>query len=240
MTAHKVLAYIPARAGSKRLPGKNIKDFMGKPLIAYAIEQALAMPFIDRVIVDTESEEIAAIAKQYGADVPFLRPNELAQDDSNVIDTIIYTLDRLKEDEGYVPTHLLILQTTSPLREPEDIERSWKKILETDATAVITVCQIHPKLYNVDDEDTLHLVNNSDNTSTNAQAWDDGFIPNGGVFITAVPELYSERTVMTKNTKAVVCPNWRSVDVDIPEEWAMAEVLYKHRDDIKKHILELD
>ena len=92
-----VLAIIPARAGSKRIPNKNIKDFSGKPLIVHTIEHALAASYIDRVIVDTDSEEIAKIVRKNGAEVPFLRPAELARDASQIIDNIIYTLNKYRE-----------------------------------------------------------------------------------------------------------------------------------------------
>ena len=98
----KILAYIPARAGSKRVPGKNIKRFAGKPLIAHAIEQALACKLVDRVIVDTDSPVIARIARKYGAEIPFLRPASLARDRSNITDSILYTLNRLEKEQKYV------------------------------------------------------------------------------------------------------------------------------------------
>src|SRR3989338_9605486 len=96
----KILAYIPARGGSKRIPGKNIKKFAGKPLVAHTIEQALACKLADKVVVDTDSSEIAEIAKKYGAEVPFLRPAELAQDKSLIIDSMIYSLDRLEKEKS--------------------------------------------------------------------------------------------------------------------------------------------
>src|SRR3989339_1102107 len=117
----EILAIIPARKGSKRVPKKNIKDFLGKPLIAYTVEQAKAHPGISRVIVDTDSQEIADVAKKYGAEVPFLRPEHLAQDDSKVIDSILYSINRLKEEQDYQPDYIMIFQTTSPLRELQDI-----------------------------------------------------------------------------------------------------------------------
>ena len=99
----KVLTIIPARGGSKRIPGKNIKDFCGKPLIAYAIGQAKSVVFSSRLVVDTDSEEIASIARKYGAEVPRLRPEELAQDKSKVVDSILFLLKKLKETENYTP-----------------------------------------------------------------------------------------------------------------------------------------
>ncbi|OGH69523.1 MAG: hypothetical protein A3C90_00185 [Candidatus Magasanikbacteria bacterium RIFCSPHIGHO2_02_FULL_51_14] len=237
---HKIVAYIPARSGSKRIPGKNIKNFLGKPLIAYAIEQMLAVPFVDRVLVDTNSEEIAGIAKKYGADVPFLRPDELAQDGSNVIDSIFYTLDKLQHDEGYIPTHLCIPQATSPLREMEDIDACWRMMRETDATTVITVARTHPKLYHLSPEGYTLLVNGLESYSNNTQTWPKAYIPNGAFYIVRMDALKAERIIITKKTRAVICPQWRSPDLDTPEDWAMAEILYEHKEEMKRKLALLE
>lgn len=236
-TSTEVLAIIPARAGSKRVPKKNIRRFLGKPLIAYAIAQALESPVIDRVIVDTDSEEVARIAKKHGADVPFLRPWELATDTAQVTDAILHLLDRLKRDEGYVPTHVVILQTTSPLRELPDIAECWKLMRESDATTVLTVCPTHPRFYHLTAAQDLVLVNAEDGKSTNVQAWPQGYMLNGCfVYIVKTDALRAERSVITKKTKAVVCEKWRSVDIDTPEDWVMAELLYKNRKAITRRI----
>ncbi|MDO8564464.1 MAG: acylneuraminate cytidylyltransferase family protein, partial [bacterium] len=150
-----VLAIIPARAGSKRIPNKNIRDFCGKPLIAYAIEQAKAVPFIDRVIVDTDSPEIAEVAKQYGAEVPFLRPAHLATDTSGINDALSHLFARLKQEEGYEPDYCVLLQTTSPLREERDIEACWQLMQKTGADTVLTVAPTHPRLYHLDKESRI-------------------------------------------------------------------------------------
>ena len=233
----KILAYIPARAGSKRIPGKNIKKFLGKPRIAYAIEQALNCPIVDRVIVDTDSEKIAQIARRHGAEVPFLRPAELARDNSQIADTRLYTLDRLEREQKYTPTHILILQTTSPLRKPQDILDCWKLMQSTDATAVLTVCPTHPQLFHMNAKKDIVPVTNRERTDTNTQAWPPAYILNGCfVYIIDIPTLRKERRCITKKTKAVVCPKWRSVDLDTPEEWVMAETMYKNRVEIEKRI----
>lgn len=233
----KILAYIPARGGSKRIPGKNIKKFAGKPLIAHAIEQALACKIADKVIVDTDSSEIAKIAKTYGAKVPFLRPAELAQDKSMVIDSIIYMLDRLEKEQNFKPTHLLILQPTSPLREIKDITDCWKLMHSTNATTVLTVSPTHPRLYHMNDKNDIILVNGNEGMSTNMQAWPEGYILNGCfVYIVDIPTLRKERRIITAKTKAIVCPKWRSVDLDTPEEWVTAEILYKNKKKIEKEI----
>lgn len=233
----KILAYIPARSGSKRIPGKNIRDFLGQPLIAYAIKQALDCPIVDRVIVDTDSEKIAQIGRKYGAEIPFLRPSELAQDDSKGIDAILYTLNRLEKEQKYTPTHLLILQAPSPLRKPQDILDCWKLMQSTGATTVLTVCPTHPQLFHMNDEQDIISVNGREGMSTNTQAWPPAYITNGCfVYIVDIPTMRKEKKVITKKTKAVICPKWRSIDLDTPEEWAMAEVLYKNKKEVERTI----
>ena len=164
-----VLAIIPARSGSKRIPNKNIRNFLGKPLIAYAIEQALKSSVIDRVVVDTDSPKIVSIAKRYGAEVPFLRPARLASDNAQIADALIHLLTRLKKEEHYSPTHIVMLQTTSPLRELKDIEDCWKLIKKTNATTVLTVCPTHPRLYYMDKKQNIILANWSEKQSSNTQ-----------------------------------------------------------------------
>lgn len=233
----KILAYIPARSGSKRIPGKNTRNFLGKPLIAYAIEQALGCPIVDRVIVDTDSEKIAKIARRYGAEVPFLRPPELARDNSKGIDAIFYTLDRLEKEQKYAPTHLLILQAPSPLRKPQDILDCWNLMQSTNATTVLTVCPTHPQLFHMNDTQDIVSVNGREGMSTNTQAWPSAYILNGCfVYIVDVPTMRKEKTVITRKTKAIICPKWRSVDLDTPEEWAMAEILYKNKKEVERTI----
>lgn len=229
----KVLAIIPARGGSQRIPHKNIREFVGKPLIAYAIEQAKKVSFVSRVIVDTDSPEIAAVARKYGAEVPFLRPAELAGDDAQVVDAILHLLTRLKEEEKYEPTHILILQTTSPLRELCDIEECWTLLKRTGATTALTVAPTHPRLYHLDEEGRLVSGNKFTADSTNVQAWRPVYLLNGCfAYIIAVAALRREKKIITKETRAVVCDKWRSVDLDTPEDWVIAEILYKNKEQI--------
>lgn len=237
---YKVLAIIPARAGSKRIPNKNIKTFCGKPLIAYAVLQAKNSPLIDRVIVDTDSPKIATIAKKYGAEVPYLRPKNLAGDKAQVVDAIIHLLNRLKKDENYNPTHIMILQTTSPLREQRDIRACWDLINKTDATTVLTVAPTHPQIYYFNKDKNLVLGNKIAVHSSNTQVWKRIYLLNGCfVYIIKTEALFKEKKVLTKKTKAVICDKWRSVDLDMPEDWALAELLYKNKNKIKRRIKEI-
>jgi CMP-N,N'-diacetyllegionaminic acid synthase len=236
----EVLAIIPARAGSKRIPNKNIKYFLGQPLIIYTIKQALEASYINRVIVDTDSDEIATIAIENGAEVPFLRPAKLAQDESQVVNNIIHTLNKLKEDENYDPTHVVLLQTTSPLRTVVDIDKCWELTNSSNASTVLTVCPTHPRLYHLSKENDIILINGSEADSTNIQHWAHGYILNGCfVYIIKAKALLQERRVITKKTKAVVCDKWRSVDLDTPEDWVLAELLYKNRNLLTNRIINL-
>jgi len=149
----------------------------------------------------------------------------------------VMILDRLEKEQNYKPTHLLILQTTSPLRELKDIMDCWKLMQSTNATTVLTVCPTHPCFYHMKENKDITIVNGNEGISTNMQAWPEGYILNGCfVYIVDIPTLRKERRVITAKTKAVVCPKWRSADLDTPEEWVMAEVLYKNKKKIEKQI----
>lgn len=237
LNKEKALIIIPARAGSKRIPNKNIRDFCGKTLLTRAIEQAKKINFANRIIVDTDSPKIAVLAKKHGVDVPFLRPAELAQDKSKVVDSIVYLLKRLKKQENYQPDFIILLQTTSPLREIKDIENCWEKMKKGGATTILTVCETHPRLYHLDEKDNIILINGSEKMSTNMQEWPKGYLLNGCfVYIVKTAALLKEKKIITKKTKAVICPKWRSVDLDTPEEWAMAEILFKNKKTIESRI----
>lgn len=141
MTVDKILALIPARGGSKGIPRKNIVELGGKPLIAYSIEQALASRLINRVIVSTDDEEIAEISRECGADVPFMRPGEFAQDLSPDIDVFRHALTWLEGNEGYVPDIVLHLRPTCPFRKVETIDRAIELLVNTpEADALRSVC----------------------------------------------------------------------------------------------------
>ncbi|MDE5778563.1 MAG: acylneuraminate cytidylyltransferase family protein [Lachnospiraceae bacterium] len=127
---NKILAVIPARAGSKSVPNKNIREIAGKPLIAYSIEHALESNMINRVIVSTDSEQYADIAKYYGAEVPFLRPAEYATDTALDYDVFFHALTWMKEQENYEPDIVVQLRPTYPVRRVEDIDAMIKMLLD--------------------------------------------------------------------------------------------------------------
>jgi len=131
-----VLAIIPARGGSKRIPRKNVRLLAGKPLISYTIEAALAAKCLDRIIVSTDDEEIAEIAARCGAEIPFLRPVELAQDNTPDQPVFRHALEELKRVSGYKPEIVMNLRPTTPLKSPKTIKKVVEKILDTEADIV--------------------------------------------------------------------------------------------------------
>ena len=139
----KVVGAIFARGGSKGLANKNIMDLGGKPLIAHAIEHALRTKQISRVIVSTDSNEIASIAREYGADVPFMRPNHLATDDSPEWLSWRHLINFINNEEGYLPTALVSVPATAPLRNTSDIEKCIDIFFEKKADIVITITDAH-------------------------------------------------------------------------------------------------
>ncbi len=233
----KNLAIIPARGGSKGIPGKNIKIFHGKPLIAYTIEQAKKTGLFDRIIVDTEDKKIASIARKYGAEVPLLRPKRLAGDKSPVADAVLLLLKRLKKANGYEPDIITLLQTTSPLRETEDIKRCWRYMQNQKIKSVCTICETHPRLYHLDNGGRLILGNKYQATSSNRQGWRKSYLLNGCmVYMIRTAEYLKTKDFISKDTIGVLCPRWRSVDLDNPEDWVVAGILYKNKNKIHNEL----
>lgn len=136
-----VLAIIPARGGSKRVPRKNIAEFHGKPVIAWSIEAAKKAASVSRVLVNTDDEEIRDIAVRYGAEVPFLRPAELARDAVGIEPVLIDALERLKRDEGYAPDAIALLMPTNPMRTPQAIDDAVALFASSGADSVVTVSE---------------------------------------------------------------------------------------------------
>ena len=149
----EILAIIPARGGSKGVPGKNIKELAGKPLIAWMIGAAKGSKRVTRVIVSTDSEEIAAVAKKYGAEVPFMRPKNIAGDKSTDVEFLTHALQTLKKEEGYEPDIILRLPPTAPLCTSANIDEGIETLLKDDlldAVRPITEAPKHPyKLWKI-------------------------------------------------------------------------------------------
>ncbi len=225
-----MLAIIPARGGSKGIPGKNIKPLCGKPLIAYTIEAAQAAHSIDRLILSTDDEEIAAVAQRYGVEIPFMRPNNLAKDNSLAIDNYIYTISRLNDENSKQYDEFMVLQPTSPFRTAIDINNAIKLFYEKDADSLISVCETpHSPLWSkkIDQIGRLSEYFDLNIRNNNRQDLEKAYIPNGAIFIFKLSVLKKIYSYYSDNTFAYAMPPERSVDIDNHLDWRFAEFLMR-------------
>ena len=223
---NRILGVIPARKGSKGLPGKNLKNLGDKPLIAWSIIEAKKSKYIDRCIVSTDDEEIAQLAKKYGCEVPFMRPAELATDDANVNDVFLHVLDLLREQYDI----LVVLQPTSPLRESEDIDHALEMIEHENVSAVVSVCKSNKPLpwhFTIEKDGVLKSVFPRKKLSVNRQELSPTYLPNGALFIAYTDFFRSKTTFYTesKSTFAYIMPPERSVDIDNRIDFFTAEAI---------------
>ena len=226
MNYDRILAIIPARGGSKGVPGKNIKMLAGKPLIAYTIEAAKKAKNLSGIIVSTDSEEIAEISRKFGAEIPFMRPEHLAQDNSQAIDTYYYTIEKLKKDYNEIYKDFIVLQPTSPFRLPEDIDNAVKIFFEKKADSVIGLVKAsHPPEWNkkLNSEGIIEDYFNLNLGAKNRQEYEQSYTPNGAIFIFNYEFLKRAGNYYSQKTYGYVMPEERSIDIDTPLDFAFAE-----------------
>lgn len=219
-----MIAIIPARGGSKGMPGKNLKLLSAKPLISHTIETALSSSALTRVIVSTDDAEIAEVAQKYGAEVPFMRPANLAKDDSLAIDTYKYTVNKLIKDERVNIVDYMVLLPTSPLRDARDISNAYKLFREKNADSVISVTKEDKPLSwfkSLDNEGRI-LENNV--TLRNRQDEEDYYCLNGSIYVFK-KDLIDQDKYYSNNTYSYIMPKSRSVDIDTQFDFDFAEYL---------------
>ena len=224
-----MIALIPARGGSKGLPGKNIKNLCGKPLIAHTVEAALKAEGIERVIVTTDSEEIAAVAREYGAEVPFLRPAALAGDNSSAVDVYLHAVDFLEKESGRSIEKFMVLLPTAPLRNSVNIEQALRQFYEKNAETLISMREAETPIswyYEMNIEGRVkNLGLDAENAVKNRQVNKKYYIPNGAIYILDKKLLKEKRTYYSDNTVAYLMSAEQSVDIDCELDFKMAELL---------------
>ncbi|MBF0425870.1 MAG: acylneuraminate cytidylyltransferase family protein [Magnetococcales bacterium] len=211
----RVLAVIPARGGSKGIPRKNIHDLGGKPLLAWSIEAARACDCIDRLVLSSEDAEIIAVARAWGCEVPFVRPAELAQDDSPTIPALIHALDSLPERYDY----LVLLQVTSPLRHPADIVACLELCEQQQAPACVSLVETHQNpqyMYRLKPSGHMSPVLGAQSGTAHVRRQDlpKTFALNGAVCVARVDWLRTHQSFLGEQTLGYVMPPERSLDID--------------------------
>jgi len=227
-----ILGLIPARSGSKGLPRKNIKPLLGKPLIAWTIEQSLASKYLDRVVVSTDDKEVAEISKKYGAEVPFMRPKELAEDNAKGIDVVLHTIDWLEENDQRKQYDLLmLLQPTSPLRKSEDIDNAIELLFLKEAKAIVSVCEVdhHPLWANTLPENgCMKNFIKQEIMNKNRQELPVFYRLNGAIYLAYCNYIKERKSFFGKDTFAYIMPKSRSVDIDDEIDFKLVEILIKN------------
>ncbi len=210
----KIVCVIPARSGSKGLPGKNIRMFLGKPLIAHTIAQAQLSGMIDRIIVSTDDAMIADISKKYGAEAPFFRPRALARDTSSTMDVLRHALAWLKKD-GYSFDILVLLHATAPLRSVADINNSIKLLFEKNVSNVFSVTEAHRNPYfNMVEEKRGRVALVKRGSFASRQEAPAVYDMNASIYVWWRGVFENKKKIFLKNTRIYIMPKERSVDID--------------------------
>ena len=224
-----MIAIIPARGGSKGLPGKNIKLLCGKPLIAHSIECASGAKQIDRVIVSTDDPKIADVARQFGAEVPFLRPDYLATDEAKAIDNYVYTVDRLSREWDMPIDEFAVLLPTAPLRTSADVDGAIGLFYEKGADSVVSYTpEAHPVRWHKYLDADNAFIDIFEQTIDNRQALRTSYYPNGAIYVFRTAVVRAGK-YYTDKSFAYVMPRSRSVDIDTLEDFLYAEFLLHRR-----------
>ncbi len=229
----RVLAVVPARGGSKGLPGKNVRLVGGKPLLAWSVEVGLASRYVDKLAVSTDASDIAEVSRAAGAEVPFLRPAALASDTASSIDVLLHCIDFYHE-QGLSFDLLALLEPTSPLREVSDVERALELLTSMpEAESVVSVCRSeggHPVfLYNLGAKQKLTPFSSEAGQHIRRQDLSPVFFPEGTMYAAKIESLRARRSFYHHKTYAYEVPRWKALEIDEISDLVCADALLKYR-----------
>lgn len=222
----KIVAIITARGGSKRIPGKNIKPFLGKPIITYSIEAALGSGIFQEVMVSTDDEKIAEIAKQAGARIPFTRSSETSNDFATTADVLVEVLQSYRE-RGTQFDYGCCLYPTAPFVTIEKLREAWKQIQQHDADSIIPVTTFSFPIWRA-----VTIQNNKlqfawpENALKRSQDLPPAYHDCGQFYFFNVERFLKTKKLITDNTVPIIVPESEVQDIDNPEDWKMAEMKY--------------
>ena len=222
-----ILVVIPARGGSKGLPGKNIKMLCGKPLIAYSIDVARAFADDKNICVSTDSEEIKQVVEQYGLKVPFLRPDYLATDTATSDDVLIHAVNYYREQYGRTFKKLLLMQPTSPLRTKEDVEEAIR-LYRDDIDMVVSVMKSHAPAVLCQDDEQGYVQLTYNKKALGRQQLPDMYEFNGAVYVMSVDALLEKKMAGFTKIVKYVMPKEHSIDIDDIYDFLQVESILKY------------
>jgi len=226
----KVLAIIPARGDSKGIPRKNLYPLNGKPLIAYTIEATLKSKLLTRSIISTDSKEIAEVAEKYGGDVPFIRPNVLANDTASSIDVVKHAVKELEKADGVRYNYAVLLQPTTPLRLSEDIDKVVQKLISTQCDTVITMVDVgafHPaRMYRIENDRLVGIMEESI-AMRRRQDLPPIYIRSGDVYACKRDIIFNRNSMLGNDCRPLVISPNRAINIDTLRDIVLAEYLLK-------------
>ncbi len=220
------LAIIPARGGSKGLPGKNVKELAGKPLIVHTIEQAQDTRYVERIVVSTDDTEIATISTQHGAEVVW-RPAELAADASSSEDSLLHALAHLEQIDGYMPDIVAFLQCTSPIRTPDDIDSAIQMLTDQRLDSVLSVTSSHAFVWR-QTANQLQSVNYDYRNRPRRQDREPEYVENGSIYVFRPWVLKQLNNRLGGQIGLYVMDYWSRFDVDSADDFMMVEWITNH------------
>lgn len=236
--SNRVLAIIPARSGSKGLPGKNLRHLDGRPLVTWPISAALGSSVVDRVIISTDDEKIAEVARMAGAEVPFMRPSSLSGDNASSMDVVMHALDAMAA-QGDVFDYVVLLEPTSPLTESSDIEKALSRLMSAGnlADAIVGISRVeatHPEYdVRVDSKGILSPYMALDFSSLRRrQDIEPLYFLEGSLYISRVSAFKQHKTFYHNRTIGYEVPRWKSIEVDDLFDFIMVEAVLKYRDEL--------
>lgn len=228
-----ILAIIPARGGSKGVPGKNSKLLGNKPLLAYTIEAAQASKYLHTTLVSTDDEAIGNIAKQYGAEVPFTRPPALATDTARSVDVVLHALEFM-EAAGHRFDAVCLLQPTTPFRAPGFIDTCIETFIKLQVDSLVSVRTVPPEynphwIFEANANGHLHISTGEEEIISRRQDLPKAYIRDGSVYLTKVAVLKNNHSLYGKTIGYVESDATSYVNIDTPDDWALAEKLIANK-----------
>ncbi|MEZ7892861.1 MAG: acylneuraminate cytidylyltransferase family protein [Candidatus Wallbacteria bacterium] len=223
----KILALIPARGGSKGLPGKNIIDLCGKPLIAWTISEAHKSKYIDKTILSSEDNAIINVAIKYGCEVPFIRPAELSADDVSGMAPVLHSIEKFP---GY--DYIVLLQPTSPLRNCEDIDKCIELCINNKMNSCVSVSEPDHSpywMYSINSESKLVPLFEKESEISRRQDLPEAYMLNGAVYVAKINWFLKTKTFFDKNTMAYIMQRERSVDIDNKIDLELAKIIISEK-----------
>ncbi|MDD2689539.1 MAG: acylneuraminate cytidylyltransferase family protein [Candidatus Omnitrophica bacterium] len=234
-----IMCLILARAGSQRVPNKNIKILGTRPLIAYAIECAKKSKYVSRIIVSTDSDEIAGVAEKFGAEAPFRRPTQISKADSTELDAFIHALNWLKENQNYVPDLIVKLFPTSPFRKAESVDKAIELLLaepQADSVRSVRLCSEHPhKMWTIDQKmnrlrSFIPLEEKRPEAHTlSYQVLPEVFVQNACIDVVRTSVIFKKNSITGTEIIPFVMEEVESLDINTPLDFKFAELLMKEK-----------